>query len=498
MESLGHYLLRGRIALPGGSATEVYEGQDIRTGIEVLAFKPLTGEPPRPSLPNTLTWIDREKDVWIAEIPIGAVQTSLLAGRVEVARLLQWVKQLLGVLKHAQEQDIPVGYILPELIWARGSRIWLGGVGVANPEQKWDFAGLLNTVRVIAGDAYPALPWREALEHYVTGQLEYAALAEQLETAGASAKGGQRPVEPSEPMSSLEAEGASGGGIKRQFNLSQDASSSLETLASGRTSQETSPPPQDPSRVRSERLEARRARAQGERVDSVSHEERASPSLETLASGRTSQETPPPSQDPSRVRSERLEARKVRASGESPVGSSADERASNPETTEPNPSKPATSKSLKVQVSEPTISPPAAAPPRRIRIEDRLEPPFEVVEPPPTSRRSLLVWLWIIPLLLLAGGIGLWLRSRIQPTLEATVYPVEFRLQPPGSEASIVVLEIPEGSKMPLGVEIAQVPGRVDFDQPGIYRIRVRVQGRAPVESLIEVPNPGGVTISLR
>lgn len=440
MESLGHYLLRGRIALPGGSATEVYEGQDIRTGIEVLAFRPLTEEPPKPSIPNTLSWIDREEDVWIAEIPVGAVQTSWLAGRVEMARLVQWVKQLLGVLKHAQEQDIPVGYIVPELIWARGSRIWLGGVGVASPEQKWDLAGLLNTVRVIAGDAYPALPWREALENYATGQLDFAALVEQIEAVGASStKAGQKPTAPSE------------------------ASSSLETLASGRTSQDTPPPAQDPNRVRSERLEARKARASDEVTVGESHDEGASSSLEAAV----------------------LQGSVAPSSNET-------------KKSEPNPSKPATSKSLKIQVSEPMLPPPAATPPRRIRIEDRLEPPFEVVEPPPASRRSFLLWLWIIPLVLLAGGIGLWLRSRTQSSVETTVYPVEFRLQPPGSRASIVVLEIPEGSKMPLGIEIAEVPGRVDFDQSGVYRIRVRVQGRAPVESLIEVPNPGGVTISLR
>ncbi|MCS7069524.1 MAG: hypothetical protein NZN28_12975 [Meiothermus sp.] len=370
MERLGHYLLRGRISLPGESATEVYEGQDIRTGIEVLAFKPLEGEPPRLSIPHALSWIDREEDAWIAEIPVGAVQTSWLAGRVEVARLVQWVKQLLGVLKQAQDHDIPVGHIIPELIWARGSRVWLGGVGVANPQQKWDFAGLLNTVRVIAGDAYPALPWREALENYVTGQLEYAALMEQLEAAAV-----------------------------------------------------TLPP----------------------------------------------------------------------VSVASPVVATPSEPAP-----EPPPSRPATSKSLKVQVSEPAAPRPMPSPPRRIRIEERLEPPFEVIEPAPASRRAFLWWLLLIPSVLLVGGMGLWLRSRVPSSGSTSVYPVEFRLQPSGPTASIVVLEIPEGSKMPLNTEIARLPGRVDFDKPGIYRIRVRVQGRAPVESLIEVPNPGGVTISLR
>ncbi len=144
------------------------------------------------------------------------------------------------------------------------------------------------------------------------------------------------------------------------------------------------------------------------------------------------------------------------------------------------------------------LPPPAITPPRRIRIEDRLEPPFEVVEPPPANRRAILLWLLVVPLLLLVGGTALWLGARTRPLVETTVYPVEFRLQPPGSRASIMVLEIPEGSKMPLNTQIAEVPGRVEFDQPGIYRIRIRVQGRAPVDSLIEVPNPGGVTINLR
>jgi hypothetical protein len=51
---------------------------------------------------------------------------------------------------------------------------------------------------------------------------------------------------------------------------------------------------------------------------------------------------------------------------------------------------------------------------------------------------------------------------------------------------------------MPLNTKIAEVPGRVEFDQPGVYRIRVQVQGRAPVEALIEVPKPAGITISLQ
>ncbi|WP_027877445.1 hypothetical protein [Meiothermus cerbereus] len=488
MESLGHYLLRERIALPGVGAIEAYEGQDVRTGIDVLAFKPLPEQPPKLSIPHTLSWIDQEEDAWIAEIPVGAVKTAWLAGRVDVVRLTQWCKQLLGVLNRAQESSIPVGCIIPELIWARGSRVWLGGVGVPNPVHRWDFGGLLNTVKVLAGDAYPALPWRAALEDYVAGRLDYADLVEQLE-----------------------AEGASGGGISGQFTPSQDASSSLETLASGREAEDTSPATDEPKRVRNGHLEARRARAQGERVDSVSHEERASSSLETLASGREAQDTSPATDEPKRVRNVRLEAEGASRLGKSPqtktpleASSSLDgfyspyseeAKQAQPEAV---PEKPAVSKSLNVQVNEPSLPTPTAIPPRRIRIEERLEPPFEVLEPPSQSRRAALLWLWLIPLLLLLAGAGLWIRSRNASSAQATAYPVEFRLQPPGPSASLVILEIPEGSKMPLNTEVAQLPGRVDFDKPGVYRIRVRVQGRVPVESLIEVPNPGGVTISLR
>ena len=161
------------------------------------------------------------------------------------------------------------------------------------------------------------------------------------------------------------------------------------------------------------------------------------------------------------------------------------------------PEKPSLSKSLNIQVNEPSPAATSFTPPRRIRIEERLEPPFEVIEPPPQNQRAL-PWLWLIPLFLLLAGVGLWIRSRGTLVEQPTVYPVEFRLQPPGPSASLIILEIPEGSKMPLNTEVARLPGRVEFDKTGIYRIRVQVQGRVPVESLIEVPNPGGVTISLR
>ncbi|AWR86274.1 hypothetical protein Mtai_v1c10300 [Meiothermus taiwanensis WR-220] len=410
MESLGHYLLRERIALPGVGAVEAFEGQDVRTGIDVLAFRPISEPLPALSMPHILPWIDQEGEAWIAEIPVGAVRTAWLAERIDLDRLAQWCKQLATVLHWAQEQNIPVGYVIPELVWARGSRVWLGGVGVSNPGHVRDFPGLLNTIKVLAGEAYPALPWREALEDYVVGHIDYSALVQQLEVG-------------SEPLAS-----------------------------------KPSPPnPQTaPNPPRVDALEAHSARAGAEGTEDAVQDETTASSLE--------------------------------ASDKSPAKAAA----------APGAERQAHSKSLNVEVNQPTSPPATSTPPRRIRIEERLEPPFEVLEPPLPSRRAVALWIWLIPLVLLLAGLGWWVRSRTPSSTPVTVYPVEFRLQPPGPGASLIILEAPEGSQMPLNIEVAQLPGRVDFDRPGIYRIRVRVQGRVPVESLIEVPNPGGVTISLR
>ncbi|MCS7059098.1 MAG: hypothetical protein NZ849_11570 [Meiothermus sp.] len=362
MESLGHYLLRGRLRLLE-DGVEVYEGQDARTGLEVVVFRPLEGTPPQLALPCALPWIDCLEGAWVAEVPVGAVRATWLAGQVEPGRLAQWVRQLSEALEKAREAGVPVGYVVPELIWTRGRRVWLGGLGVGRPEQRWDYEGFLQTVRALAGELYPALPWREALEAYATGQLEAATFYAQLEAP---------PAEPS-PLSVVPLEGA---------------------------------PPSEP----------------------------------------------PP---------------EARAKGH-----------------------------LRVQVNEPPPPPPAqATPPRRIRIEERTEPPFEVVVPP---ERRRLRWLWLLPLVLLLGGMGLWWRGRAPTPAGPALYPVEFRLEPPGPKASVAVLEAPEGSQMPVGVELAEVPGVVVFDRPGVYRIRIRVPGRVPVESLIEVPSPGGISIQLR
>lgn len=415
MESLGHYLLRDRIALPGqppsteaatvsqqaGGPFEVFEGQDVRTGISILVFKPMPGPPPELHVPGTLPWTQVEENAWVTEIPVGAVQTSWLAGRVEPARLLTWSRQLLEAVHTCQVQNVPVGWIVPELVWARGSKIWLAGAGVAAPEHPWDYAGLLNTLRTLAADTYPALPWREALEAFVTGGIEYETLRERLEAAVAAL--GAAPA--SLPV--------------REFVPSTPELPREE-------------PPSAPS-------------------DGAAAQVQEEPATEPRGG---------------------LDSRPV-------------------------------SKSLKVQIGQEELAAPEPAPPpKRIRIEESLSPPFEVLEPlhrPLLGRGAALALLIFIPLMLLLAGGYYFLQSKPSRSSQTpTSYTVEFRLQPPGPKASIEVLEVPEGSKIPLNTVLAEVPGQVKFDVSGIYRIRVRVQGRAPVDSIISVPNPGGVNINLR
>ena len=129
--------------------------------------------------------------------------------------------------------------------------------------------------------------------------------------------------------------------------------------------------------------------------------------------------------------------------------------------------------------------------PRVIRIEERDEPPFPVVEPSrPQNRRAFLALLLLFALL---GLLGLFLRPRPTP---AQGYAMEFRTDPPTARAEVILLEVPEGSKMAPGQSFT-VPGRVEFDQKGVYRLRIRVPGRDPVDYLLEVPGPP-LTIKVR
>ncbi|RTH38594.1 hypothetical protein CSW37_04055, partial [Thermus scotoductus] len=123
--------------------------------------------------------------------------------------------------------------------------------------------------------------------------------------------------------------------------------------------------------------------------------------------------------------------------------------------------------------------------PRVIRIEEPEEPPFTVVEPPRPRRRTLL--LGLLGAVVLLGLALLFLRPS---SPSGGGYVMEFRTDPPTERAEVYLLEVPEGSRMTPGQLLLTAPGRAEFDQKGVYRLRIRVPGRDPVDYLLEVPGP--------
>lgn len=123
--------------------------------------------------------------------------------------------------------------------------------------------------------------------------------------------------------------------------------------------------------------------------------------------------------------------------------------------------------------------------PRVIRIEEPEEPSFTVLEPPRPRRRAWLLGLLGVLVLL---GLALFLLRPSSPT--GGGYVMEFRTDPPTERAEVFLLEVPEGSKMAPGQLLLTAPGRAEFDQKGVYRLRIRVAGRDPVDYLLEVPGP--------
>lgn len=174
-----------------------------------------------------------------------------------------------------------------------------------------------------------------------------------------------------------------------------------------------------------------------------------------------------------------------------------------PEVEQPSP--PKSKASLKVEITEETPAPEPAPmrqpnPPKKVRIDDPLEPPFPVIDPGRSRRGVVPGWLRAAVVLLLLAGIGFlayqyWPRSS---SVTHQGFTVAFRVEPAGQSARVELLEAPEGSTMLVGTVIAEVPGPVFFDKAGVYRLRIRADGREPSELLLEVPAPNGVNIRLR
>lgn len=380
MDSLGPYVLHAPI-LPGmldaeGRVLEAWLGRDSRTGIGVVVYRPLEGEPPE-ALAGMLPWLERLESAWIAEIPVAAVEATRFQGTADPERLLAWARGLLETLGSLREAGLSHGNISAERLWVRGPRVWLEGVGLPVPPVKPDAQGVVEALCQLAGENWSRLAFAADLEAFAQGQLSLEELRERL---------------------------------------------ALEPVAEAALAEIEAPPTQTQDEP-------------------------------TPAAWPTEEPPPGPASAPKSKSQLRVESQ--------PEGPSEEE----------------------VPIA-----------PRRIRIEDPLEPSFPVIEPQPRSR-SRPLYLGVL-LLVVAVGLAVWLWPRPQPVVSG--YVVEFRLDPPEAKGRIEILEAPPGSTMEKGRTIAEVPGPVQFDKAGAYRVRIRVDGREPKEVLLDVPTPGGVTIRLQ
>ncbi len=146
---------------------------------------------------------------------------------------------------------------------------------------------------------------------------------------------------------------------------------------------------------------------------------------------------------------------------------------------------------------EAPADPPAqrVEPPEVVRIDEPLDPAFEVVSPEPAPRRRRVlrgVLLGLLLLLLALSGGLYWVR-RPPPYVQE----VRFEVVPEGSSAELYLLSSPEGSRLKEGF-LAKIPGKLRFDREGVYTFEVQSPGFRPKTFALEIPVLGGrVTVRL-
>ncbi len=149
---------------------EAWLGRDSRTGIGVVVYRPLEGEPPE-AVAGMLPWLESLESAWIAEIPAAAVEATRFQGTADPKRLLAWARGLLETLGRLQEAGLSHGNISVERLWVRGPRIWLEGAGLPTQPMKPDPQGVVEALRQLAGEGWSHLLFSTELEAFAQGKL---------------------------------------------------------------------------------------------------------------------------------------------------------------------------------------------------------------------------------------------------------------------------------------------------------------------------------------
>ena len=468
MNHIGPYLLDSTRATE--DQIEIWLAQDAVTGVPALVYKPVLAELPKWRIEGVLPWTARVADAWVAELPFGAVPLSGRSGVATAAELTAWARRLLVALLEMRALGLYHGRISPEHIWVKGEQAWLEGLGLPVEAKEPDEAALTAALRAAAGDSWRGWPFHNVMESLAAGRISLREAAEQLVEPRSAAEvesilegepsgEGQSPLEPP-PTGTVR---VIGRGEPRPRPLQEDAAGAADGL-------------DDAARAASERENARQ---------SFDREDFSAPAA-TDESGRggTDDQGGPPDTKP-RVASplgpspkKRVRVRRPTRSASSPPSPSAPE------------SPPAPQAGSRATSERPVV-----------RIDEPIEPAFEVIEPGGgASPRSLLRYGLLALTVLLLVFAAVWYARSGGSGGRATTnagYAVEFRLEPPDAHAELVLLEAPEGSQLVSDRVLAVIPGKVYFDVPGVYRIQLRADGYLPQEKLLAIP-PKSRVITVR
>jgi len=450
VDYIGPYLLDSLRATEG--AIEIWNAQDAVTGVPALVYKPVIAELPRWRIEGVLPWTSRVADAWVAELPFGARPLSERSGGATAGELTAWARRMLATLLEMRALELSHGRISPGRLWAKGEEIWLEGLGLPVPAREPDEVALVAALKEAAGDSWQGWPYHKVMERLAEGGLSLREAAEML-AEPVALDDDEEDVLPAEPDSGA---------------LEPPPVGTVRVLGRG----EARPKPQPAEPAGEERQVEERPAEPSQPESAVSQ---------------------PGLLDPGPLLDEGVGA--VRPA----VGRESGQPEEIAAATRPDIAEEAGSE----EAEEIEPAPPKEARATRerpvVRIDEVSEPAFEVIEPQSTVGRRAPYRLVIVglTLLLLVFAFVWYGRHKEATPAAAEGYAVEFRLEPAGEHAELVLLEAPEGSKLVPNRVLAVIPGKVYFDVPGVYRIQLRADGYLPQEKSLVIP-PSSRVITVR
>jgi len=441
VDYIGQYLLDSLHASEG--AIEIWLAQDAITGVPVLIYKPVIAEPPQWRIEGVLPWTGRVADAWVAELPFGARPLGEKKDGVTPGELTAWARRLLATLLEMRALELQHGRITVDRLWVKGSEVWLEGLGLPVLASGPDEVAVVEALKKAAGDTWQGWPFRWVLERLAEGRLSLKEAAERL----------------SEPASLFDSDSATDGVEGSEAaHLEPPSTGTVRVL--GRGEARSRPPAEEGDADRSKEEPADGDIQKVEPPHSYSLE--SEPAVEEVKVVRRGQKD---------------------ASERAP--SAAEGRGAFVENA---------AQEEKKLAAQPTSSTESAARTTGerpvVRIDEVSEPTFEVIEPAAGGggRSFYRIFLLGLTVLLILFAVFWYGRREGGAVGDDLAYAVEFRLEPQGEHAELVLLEAPEGSQLESGRVLAVIPGRVYFDAPGVYRIQLRADGYLPQEKALVIP----------